>query len=54
MVKRSECDHPQEARRQAILHDPDEATVCAKCSSMIYADGHLEPIGITRMSVTKR
>lgn len=54
MIKRSECDHPAEARKEALLHEPDEATVCTACWTMVFADGHTEPIGITKMTTVKR
>ena len=48
------CPHPESAMTDAMLYDPSEARVCRACSSMVFADGHTEPIGITKMTTSKR
>ena len=48
------CEHPENAMRQAMLYDPEEAFVCTACSSMVFADHHTEPVGITGVRTAKR
>jgi hypothetical protein len=48
------CEHPERTMRDSVLLDPDEARVCMACQSMVFADGHTEPIGITKITTSKR
>lgn len=53
-VKRPQCAHREKARHPSVMYDEDEATYCADCKSLVFADGHTEPVQITGVRTTKR
>ena len=48
------CTHDPSLLKQAMLYEPEEAMYCAGCISLVFADGHIEPVGVTKKTTTKR
>lgn len=49
-----QCGHREKAMQPAMLYAEDEARYCADCRSLVFADGHVEPVGITGVRTTQR
>lgn len=53
-VRFEPCEHPEEMLREAMLYEPHEAMFCMACQSLVFADGHAEPVEVTSTRRLKR